>query len=90
MLLLNIKSHVYSQGNLKDSVECHFRMLDSLARENKADTIYTINHSRSIAFMERHTKINASSHGTYYGRLSYTRTDLYRWHQWFSKNGRQN
>jgi hypothetical protein len=82
--LLLIGQPVHPQSKIEDSVEYHFKILDSLAQASKSDTIYSAKLVQSIEFMERRTKISASTDGTYYGRLGFTRNDLFKWHKWFT------
>ena len=61
----------------------HVKILDSAARLTGKDTVHCCNES--IQFMETNTKIYATAYITYYGRFSFTKRDLARWHEWFEK-----
>lgn len=65
----------------------HFRILDSAAAVTEYDTIVLCCRG-NISFMERITKIPASSSGTFAGKLYFTKRDLQRWHEWYkNKHG---
>jgi hypothetical protein len=62
----------------------HFGVLDSAAAVTEYDTIVLCCRG-NISFMERTTKIPASSSGTFAGKLSFTKRDLQRWHEWYKR-----
>lgn len=68
----------------RKTFEYHFRILDSVAAKTNGDTL--VNITEPIAFMENKTDIEASSDGTYFGRLAGTKSDLDNWHKWFNEN----
>ena len=62
----------------------HFSMLDSVATKNPNDSIYDC-CTQSVKFMEINTGIDAHSDGTLVGKLSFSKSDLSRWHEWYDK-----
>ena len=68
----------------------YFSILDSAAAEVKSDTIVHCCIG-PIAFMETSTKIPASSHGGFTGKMYFTKNDLKRWHEWYDiRYGKKN
>lgn len=63
----------------------HFNVLDSVMVAHVNDSLY-YNCTPSINFMENNTKIEASSDGTSLGRLTFTKNDLQKWHEWYNRN----
>jgi hypothetical protein len=63
----------------------HFRILDSAAAVTEYDTI-VLCCRENISFMEKNTKVGASSPGTFAGKLYFTKSDLKKWHEWYKKN----
>lgn len=84
VFLIGITNYSYAQTKIDKQFSQHFKILDSLTKKSISDTVHTIKYSKSIAFMERHTKISSSTHGNYYGKLGYTKNDLKKWHQWYN------
>jgi hypothetical protein len=77
---------IISKNDMKKYFLWHFRKLDSIAAKNEKDSVYyTISDAKSITFMEDNTKIGASTNGTYYGRLGFTKKNLQQWHEWFNR-----
>ena len=71
--------------NMSDSTfEYHFHILDSASAANPLDTICTC-CTRSIKFMEVNSGISANSDGTLLGKLSFSKEDLKKWHDWYDK-----
>lgn len=91
LLLISVCSFsVYAQQG-KQSVEqfkYHFRILDSVAKVTTSDTLS--NCIASVQFMEKHTSIEASTDGNYFGKLTCTKNDLKRWHEWYQKKYAKN
>jgi hypothetical protein len=69
--------------NKMEQFKHHFSILDAIAKETSSDTL--LNCIASIQFMEKHTGIEASSDGTYIGKLTCTKSDLQKWHDWYRK-----
>lgn len=63
----------------------HFNILDSAAKANPNKDIYAC-CTPSIKFMEVHTGIGARSDGTLLGKLTFSKEDLRKWHEWYDKN----
>jgi hypothetical protein len=76
-------------GYKKISYECiydstfeyHFRILDSISNASPNDSVYEC-CTPTIKFMEDKTKIEASTDGTFLGRLAFSKRDLQKWHEW--------
>lgn len=66
----------------------HLKILDSVMAITAEDSIYCC--PQSIIFMEKQTGIDASSDGTTFGKLFFTREDLKKWHVWESDKKRKN
>lgn len=81
--ITNCAQKIITSRDKKDFVY-HFRIIDSVAAVTIGDTL--VNITESIAFMEKETNIEASSDGTYFGRLACTKSDLANWHKWFDTN----
>ena len=62
----------------------HFALLDSAVSANPNDTIYRCCKA-SIDFMVKNTKIEISTDANIAGRLSFSKSDLAMWHDWFDK-----
>ena len=62
----------------------HFNLLDSAAKANPNDTVYHC-CTQSIKFMEIKTDIESRSDGTLLGKLSFTKQELQKWHEWYDK-----
>src|SRR5687767_8200107 len=67
---------------LLDSFEHHFRILDSVVRQNPLDTLYRC-CTLSMFFMEEKTEIEPSSPGDFIGRRYFTKKDWEKWHSWY-------
>lgn len=78
--------HTAQRNSYKNYTEFknHFIILDSVVNTNKNDTIYYCCTS-SISFMERNTHVDAYSDGTLLGKLSFSKSDWYKWHEWYDK-----
>ena len=68
----------------KSKFEKHFSILDSTVLVNPNDSIYNC-CSASIKFMVENTGIEVSTDGTLLGRISFSRHDWERWHEWYNK-----
>ncbi len=78
-------SEIKNTQSMSDTTfEYHFHILDSASKVNAADSIYTC-CTQSIKFMEVNTGINAHSDGTLLGKLSFSKEDLQKWHEWYEK-----
>jgi len=78
-------SEMKNTQNMPDAnFEYHFHILDSASNANVADSIYTC-CTQSIKFMEINTSIDAQSDGTLLGKLSFSKVDLQKWHEWYEK-----
>lgn len=80
--------YIINQKPKKSEFLKHFVLLDSAARANPYDTIYGCCKA-SIDFMVRSTKIEVSTDANITGRLSFSKSDLERWHAWFDKKCRK-
>lgn len=58
-----------------------------MVNKNPNDTIYRC-CMQSIYFMVKRTKIEVSTDGTFVGRISFSKTDWLRWHEWYDKKYR--
>lgn len=78
------KSQVF---DAKDSTQrlfsYHFKILDSAAKGSRVDTIGGF--IQSVSFMEKHTRIESGTEGSFLGRLGFTKTALNQWHEWYDK-----
>jgi hypothetical protein len=63
----------------------HFAILDASVKANPKDTVYAC-CMQSIYFMVENTKIEVSTDGTLLGRISFTKSDWIKWHEWYNKN----
>jgi hypothetical protein len=77
----SLKSNISSDTTF----EYHFYILDSARKAYPKDTIYSC-CTPSINFMEIHTGIEGHSDGTLLGKLSFSKDDLRRWHEWFDQH----
>lgn len=78
-------SEIENTERMSDTTfEYHFHILDSASKANASDSIYTC-CTQSIKFMEVNTSINAHSDGTLLGKLSFSKEDLQKWHEWYNK-----
>ena len=60
----------------------HLTILDEAAKEEKKDSVIFCCPG-SIAFMEITSGIQAKADGTTFGKLSFTKSELERWRQWY-------
>jgi hypothetical protein len=89
LFLLSIAVSSVSQSNLSDSTDNrldslfkrHFKLLDSAVLFKQAKRYYCC--GGSINFMEEHTGIISSSEKTYIGKISFSISDLIKWHRWY-------
>lgn len=84
LLVAGAKSYG-QKAKAKKSFANHFKILDSFALLTNTDTIYEIRCAQSVYFMEKNTKIYSSTNGNFYGRLGFTKENLYRWHEWYRR-----
>lgn len=80
----NISEIKNTQSMSDTTFEYHFHILDSASKANPSDSIYAC-CTQSIKFMEVNTSINAHSDGTLLGKLSFSKDDLQKWHEWYNK-----
>jgi hypothetical protein len=63
----------------------HFKILDSVVALHPSDTIYGGGCFQSILFMVKNTKIEVSTDIGGLGRITFSKTDLLNWHDWYKK-----
>ena len=68
---------------IESDVQYHFKIMDSAANATKNDTVHCCHDS--IRFMETKTKIYSTARITYFGPISFTKSDLINWHNWYKK-----
>jgi hypothetical protein len=71
-------------STVKANFAHHFHILDSIVNANINDTVY-VGASPSIEFLEVNTGIEAHSDGTLIGKITFSKGDLKRWHDWYNK-----
>ena len=79
--------YTYDYSNIvhKDSLLIHhMKVLDSVVSRKRKDTVYFCCIS-SIDYLQKVSKIGASTDGTLIGRMSFTKGDWQKWKDWFEK-----
>lgn len=61
----------------------YFKVMDSLVAAAPNDTIYEC--INCVRFMTAETKIRSSGKVTYFGQLEFTKEDLRKWHNYYTK-----
>lgn len=77
-----VYTYDYSSISNNDTLIRHMKVLDSVVSRKKKDTFYFCCIG-SIHYLERESKIAASTDGTSIGRVSFTKSDWEKWKNWF-------
>jgi hypothetical protein len=79
------KNVTNSKKNPSQLLHDSFLNLDSAVNSHPDDSIFLCCF-RSIAVIERESKIEASTDGTFIGRMGFTKNDWSKWHSWYENN----
>jgi hypothetical protein len=77
-------THLEEVSCKKCKFKKHFAILDSIVSASPKDTIYNC-WPGSIYFMVQNTGIEVSTEGTLLGRISFSKYDWIRWHDWYDR-----
>jgi hypothetical protein len=84
-LLIFLSSCVSNKKKKEKSLNHHWNILCNEVSLNKSDTIYNC-CTESISILESQTGILSNTHGTFFGKLYFTKRDWEKWNSWIQYN----
>ena len=85
LLFMLLSSCILSKKKEEKLLNYHWGILCNEVSLNKNDTIYNC-CTQSISILESQTGILSNTHGTFFGKLYFTKRDWIKWEEWMKES----